>query len=405
MRSTAHPMAGTTNPTVTRPTPAMTCRRVHYRCEVEHQHRDCRNGRTLVVVDQRVGDLQADRRDDECPPEPHDERRRPICRRRSAVAVQTHGSSWACRWCRERRYRVMAFQKMTTTTTPHASSTSATAAATQGVTTTRHHTDHRDVLDQAHDDVADRFGRGVDAPLACPPSPGGTPVRSPPPCATRTACCNVVASPEISRAMPLPRRAGRGVDRVPCGVEVGDLVDDEVDDRQHRGRHEHVGAGQRVGDADVGEPSRETREQHHQVRVDAARPAALKTRGAARRHHAARPSPSKVPPTPRRRTGRTAPRTYQPVCGSLDRRRGRRLVREVSMAAWSRQTLNVPCSPTGASPMPSDHRIPGGGERDATAARRARTSGTAGTDSSARDRRDRTVPPSCVDRAEGVATG
>ena len=159
---------------------------------------------------------------------------------------------------------------------PSTSSSAAIASAQARVEhRERRHPGHRDVLADAHGDVARGLGRGVDdqpqAALDQVRRQRGRP-------AGRGEDRLLQRGRVLRDQQPdhrADRRADRGRDRVPERVEVRDLVGDQLDDVQE-GRHDqHVGAGEAFGNArDLGEAPDEAEDEHHQVGVDPARPPA-----------------------------------------------------------------------------------------------------------------------------------
>ncbi len=178
-----------------------------------------------------------------------------------------------------RQPRRTSLRAKKSSSSPSARSTPATAAATRGCWIAKATTaEHRDVLEHADADVGDRLGRGVDRQ----PQPGLGQVRDQRRAAADRGQRDLV-EPGVVRHVAREQRADDGADggpdqggdHVPGGVDVGDLVGDELHrveeprDRQHVPAREHVRDVRAVADL-----VRDAEHQHHEVGVDATGPAA-----------------------------------------------------------------------------------------------------------------------------------
>ena len=143
-----------------------------------------------------------------------------------------------------------------------------------------HDGEHRDVLAEAGDDVADRLGRGVDRE----PAAGLDQVRGERRAAADDAADRLLQGVRVTGEQHADHRADgrpdRGRDDVPRGVDVGDLVRDELHREHERRDRQHLPAAQDVGDLlEVVDPVGDAEHEHDEVGVDAARPPARERQG------------------------------------------------------------------------------------------------------------------------------
>ena len=138
-----------------------------------------------------------------------------------------------------------------------------------------HDAEDGDVLGEARADVGHRLGGGVDRE-----SPAGLDqVGQQRGAAADDAEDGLVERGRVTGQQHADHGAGGGADgggdRVPRGVDVGDLVGDELHRVEEPGDGEHVPAREHVGDlGEVVDPVGDAQHEHDQIGVDAAGPAA-----------------------------------------------------------------------------------------------------------------------------------